>query len=128
MDGDFNVSRSLPKNKNYTGRQSRGESFDAGHQNAPTNSRIGGKERLCIRLKTTLKKLIENTTAVSNQSWTPVDYFYRWMVEILADGDAHALGDYPYATPHAITNSMRTGGFLALRKIPYYSVLLCCVL
>jgi len=28
----------------------------------------------------------------------PVDYFYRWMVEILADGDAHALGEYPYAT------------------------------
>lgn len=28
----------------------------------------------------------------------PVDYFYRWMVEILAEGDAHALGDYPYAT------------------------------
>jgi hypothetical protein len=27
----------------------------------------------------------------------PVDYFYRWMVEILADGDAHALGEYPYA-------------------------------
>lgn len=26
----------------------------------------------------------------------PVDYFYRWMVEILADGDAHALGEYPY--------------------------------
>jgi hypothetical protein len=30
----------------------------------------------------------------------PVDYFYRWMVEILADGDAHALGEYPY-TPVA---------------------------
>jgi hypothetical protein len=29
----------------------------------------------------------------------PVDYFYRWMVEILAEGDAHALGEYPYATP-----------------------------
>ena len=28
----------------------------------------------------------------------PVDYFYRWMVEILAEGDAHALGEYPYAT------------------------------
>jgi hypothetical protein len=27
-----------------------------------------------------------------------VDYFYRWMVEILAEGDAHALGEYPYAT------------------------------
>jgi len=31
----------------------------------------------------------------------PVDYFYRWMVEILADGDAHALGEYPYATTSA---------------------------
>jgi hypothetical protein len=28
----------------------------------------------------------------------PVDYFYRWMVEILAEGDANALGEYPYAT------------------------------
>ena len=31
----------------------------------------------------------------------PVDYFYRWMVEILADGDPHALGEYPYATTGA---------------------------
>src|SRR5260370_38716472 len=29
----------------------------------------------------------------------PIDYFYRWLVEILAEGDAHALGEYPYATP-----------------------------
>ena len=28
----------------------------------------------------------------------PVDYFYRWMVEILADGDSSALGEYPYVT------------------------------
>jgi hypothetical protein len=28
----------------------------------------------------------------------PVDYFYRWMVEILAEGDSNALGEYPYAT------------------------------
>jgi len=26
----------------------------------------------------------------------PVDYFYDWMVDVLADGDASALGDYPY--------------------------------
>ena len=26
----------------------------------------------------------------------PVDYFYSWMVEILGQGDPHALGDYPY--------------------------------
>jgi hypothetical protein len=29
----------------------------------------------------------------------PVDYFYDWMVEILAAGDASALGEYPYRTP-----------------------------
>jgi hypothetical protein len=28
-----------------------------------------------------------------------VDYFYRWMVEILGEGDASALGEYPYAAP-----------------------------
>jgi hypothetical protein len=29
----------------------------------------------------------------------PVDYFYDWMVEILAAGDPSALGEYPYHTP-----------------------------
>jgi hypothetical protein len=29
----------------------------------------------------------------------PVDYFHRWMVEILANGDTSALGDYPYPSP-----------------------------
>jgi len=29
----------------------------------------------------------------------PIDYFYRWLVEILAERDANALGEYPYATP-----------------------------
>jgi hypothetical protein len=29
----------------------------------------------------------------------PVDYFYHWMVEILADGDPQALGEYPYSSP-----------------------------
>jgi len=26
----------------------------------------------------------------------PVDYFYHWLVEILAEGDHEALGEYPY--------------------------------
>jgi hypothetical protein len=26
----------------------------------------------------------------------PVDYFYHWMVEILAEGDSKTLGEYPY--------------------------------
>lgn len=29
----------------------------------------------------------------------PVDYFYEWAVEILADGDPTALGEYPYPSP-----------------------------
>jgi hypothetical protein len=29
----------------------------------------------------------------------PVDYFHHWMVKILADGDAEALGEYPYPSP-----------------------------
>jgi hypothetical protein len=29
----------------------------------------------------------------------PVDYFYDWMVQILADGDREALGEYPYPSP-----------------------------
>jgi hypothetical protein len=29
----------------------------------------------------------------------PVDYFHYWMVEILAEGDSMALGEYPYPSP-----------------------------
>lgn len=29
----------------------------------------------------------------------PVDYFHHWMLEILAGGDAEALGEYPYPSP-----------------------------
>lgn len=29
----------------------------------------------------------------------PVDYFHHWMVEVLAGGDASALGEYPYPSP-----------------------------
>ena len=29
----------------------------------------------------------------------PVDYFYHWLVEILAEGDHEALGEYPYPSP-----------------------------
>jgi hypothetical protein len=29
----------------------------------------------------------------------PVDYFYQWMVDILADGNPDLLGEYPYPSP-----------------------------
>jgi len=55
---------------------------------------------ICIRLRSDLdkarKEYDRRFRAILEQ---PVDYFHHWMVEILADGDAHALGEYPYAIP-----------------------------
>jgi hypothetical protein len=54
---------------------------------------------LCVRLKDDIEKAHrEYDRRFKPIMDHPVDYFYRWMVEILADGDASLLGDYPYAT------------------------------
>jgi hypothetical protein len=67
----------------------------------PEQVRLGRQNRdLCIRLKDDIEKAHrEYDRRFKPIMDHPVDYFYRWMVEILADGDAHALGEYPYATP-----------------------------
>ena len=53
---------------------------------------------LCIRLKDDIEKAHrEYDRRFKPIMDHPVDYFYRWMVEILAEGDASALGEYPYA-------------------------------
>jgi hypothetical protein len=67
----------------------------------PEQVRLGRQNKdLCIRLKDDIEKAHrEYDRRFKPIMDHPVDYFYRWMVEILADGDAHALGDYPYATP-----------------------------
>jgi len=55
---------------------------------------------LCIRLKDDIEKAHrEYDRRFKPIMDHPVDYFYRWMVEILAEGDASALGEYPYAVP-----------------------------
>jgi hypothetical protein len=55
---------------------------------------------ICIRLKDDLdkarKEYDRRFKALQDQ---PVDYFYDWMVAILADGDPEALGAYPYPSP-----------------------------
>ena len=55
---------------------------------------------ICIRLRSDLdkarKEYDRRFRAILEQ---PVDYFHHWMVEILADGDAKALGEYPYPSP-----------------------------
>jgi len=67
----------------------------------PEQVRLGRENRdLCIRLKDDIEKAHrEYDRRFKPIMDHPVDYFYRWMVEILAEGDAHALGEYPYATP-----------------------------
>jgi hypothetical protein len=67
----------------------------------PEQVRLGRQNKdLCIRLKDDIEKSHrEYDRRFKPIMDHPVDYFYRWMVEILAEGDAHALGEYPYATP-----------------------------
>jgi hypothetical protein len=67
----------------------------------PEQVRLGRQNKdICNRLKDDIEKAHrEYDRRFKPIMDHPVDYFYRWMVEILADGDAHALGEYPYATP-----------------------------
>jgi hypothetical protein len=67
----------------------------------PEQVRLGRQNKdLCIRLKDDIEKAHrEYDRRFKPIMDHPVDYFYRWLVEILADGDPHALGEYPYATP-----------------------------
>ena len=66
----------------------------------PEQVRLGRENRdICIRLKDDIEKAHrEYDRRFKPIMDHPVDYFYRWMVEILAEGDASALGEYPYAT------------------------------
>ncbi|HKT45997.1 MAG TPA: hypothetical protein VJP87_00600 [Candidatus Acidoferrales bacterium] len=67
----------------------------------PEQVRLGREKKdICNRLKEDIEKAHrEYDRRFKPIMDHPVDYFYRWMVEILADGDASALGEYPYATP-----------------------------
>jgi len=67
----------------------------------PEQVRLGRENKdLCIRLRDDIEKAHrEYDRRFKPIMDHPVDYFYRWLVEILAEGDAHALGNYPYASP-----------------------------
>jgi hypothetical protein len=67
----------------------------------PEAVRLGRENKdLCVRLRDDIEKAHREYDRRFRPIMDhPVDYFYRWMVEILADGDAHALGEYPYAVP-----------------------------
>jgi len=60
---------------------------------------LAGRENqdLCIRLKDELDKARKEYERRFRPILShPVDYFYQWAVEILADGNPDALGEYPY--------------------------------
>jgi hypothetical protein len=65
----------------------------------PEQVKLGRENKdLCTRLKDDIEKAHrEYDRRFKPIMDHPVDYFYRWMVEILADGDSSALGEYPYA-------------------------------
>jgi len=66
----------------------------------PEQVRLGREHKdICIRLKDDIEKAHrEYDRRFKPIMDHPVDYFYRWLVEILADGDPSVIGEYPYAT------------------------------
>ena len=64
----------------------------------PDQVKLGRENKdICIRLRDDIDKAHrEYDRRFKPIMAHPVDYFYHWMVQILADGDAKALGDYPY--------------------------------
>ena len=67
----------------------------------PDDVQLGREKRdLCFRLRDDIEKAHkEYDRRFQSIQGHPVDYFYDWMVEILAGGDPHALGEYPYPSP-----------------------------
>jgi hypothetical protein len=67
----------------------------------PKDVRLGREHKdICVRLKNDLdkarKEYDRRFRAIQDH---PVDYFHRWMVEILGEGDPETLGEYPYPSP-----------------------------
>jgi hypothetical protein len=67
----------------------------------PEDVRLGRQNKdLCYRLRDDIEKAHkEYDRRFQSIQSHPVDYFYDWMVEILAGGDPQALGEYPYPSP-----------------------------
>ena len=102
-EGDFDVNRLSTEEQELHRRANRVAkvSMQDIKMLRPEQVRLGRENKdICIRLKDDIEKAHrEYDRRFKPIMDHPVDYFYRWMVEILADGDAHALGEYPYATP-----------------------------
>ena len=100
--GEFNVSRLSTEEQELHRRANRVAkvSMQDIKMLHPEKVRLGREHKdLCSRLRDDIEKAHrEYDRRFKPIMDHPVDYFYRWMVEILAEGDPHALGEYPYAT------------------------------
>jgi hypothetical protein len=103
FEGEFDVNRLSPEEQELHRRANRVAkvSMQDIKMLRPEQVRIGREKKdLCIRLKDDIEKAHrEYDRRFKPIMDHPVDYFYRWMVEILGEGDASALGEYPYAAP-----------------------------
>src|SRR5882757_4855825 len=103
FEGEFDVNRLSPEEQELHRRANRVAkvSMQDIKMLRPEQVRLGRENKdLCIRLRDDIEKAHrEYDRRFKPIMDHPVDYFYSWLVEILAEGDAHALGDYPYATP-----------------------------
>ena len=101
-EADFNVNQLTPEEQELHRRANRVAkvSMQDIKMLRPEQVRLGRENRdICIRLKDDIEKAHrEYDRRFKPIMDHPVDYFYRWLVEILADGDSNALGEYPYAT------------------------------
>jgi hypothetical protein len=102
LNGDFDINRLTPEEQELHRRANRVAkvSMQDIKMLRPQQVKEGREHRdLCIRLKDDIEKAHREYDRRFRPIMDhPVDYFYRWMVEILAEGDAHALGEYPYTT------------------------------
>ncbi len=104
-EGEFSVSRLSAEEQELHRRANRVAkvSMQDIKMLRPEQVRLGREHKdLCVRLRDDIEKAHrEYDRRFKPIMDHPVDYFYRWMVEILAEGDPHALGEYPYATTGA---------------------------
>jgi hypothetical protein len=101
-DAEFDVNRLTPEEQELHRRANRVAkvSMQDIKMLRPEQVRLGRQHKdICIRLKDDIEKAHREYDRRFRPIMDhPVDYFYRWMVEILAEGDVSALGEYPYAT------------------------------
>ena len=102
ISGDFNINQLSTEEQELHRRANRVAkvSMQDIKMLRPEQVRLGRENKdICIRLKDDIEKAHrEYDRRFKPIMDHPVDYFYRWMVEILADGDSTAIGEYPYAT------------------------------